>query len=267
MIQQSSPKILITNDDGIHSPGILAAIEAVSSFADVLVIAPASQQTAMGRAYRGNPDARLKETSLRVGNVGYKAFSCEATPARTVDHGLKVLSGYRPDFIISGINYGENLGSSITSSGTVGAAMEAAHRGIPSIAVSLETPVNTHLTYSEQNWSAATHFLRHFTLRALEDGFPHGVDLLKIDVPSSASLECPWRVTRLSQNSYYRSELPSPSMDSCLKDSIISKGLVQGEPEDTDIYAIAVDQVVSVTPLCLDFTAHGSMSALNKWGK
>lgn len=267
MKQSTLPKILITNDDGVHSPGILAAIDAVSSFADVLVVAPVSQQTAMGRAYRGNPDASLVETTLAVRGVPFRAFSCDASPARTIDHGLTVLSGYQPDFIISGINYGENLGSSITSSGTVGAAMEAAHRGIPSIAVSLETPVDTHLTYSEQDWTAATHFLKHFTLRAIEEGFPTGIDLLKIDVPCSASIECPWRVTRLSHNSYYRTNLSSPSMESCLKDYEITKGLVHGEPEDTDIYAIAVDKVVSVTPLRLDFTAHGSMRDLHKWGK
>lgn len=265
-MQSRLPKILITNDDGVHSPGILAAIEAVSSFAEVTVVAPASQQTAMGRAYRGDPDACLIETTLTVCGVPYKAFSCEASPARTVDHGLKVLTGYKPDFIISGINYGENLGSSITSSGTVGAAMEAAYRGIPSIAVSLETPINTHLTYTEQNWDAATFFLQHFTKRAIAEGFPRGIDLLKIDVPSCASIDSSWRVTRLSQNSYYRSVLPDACMESRLKDSVITKGHMQDEPTDTDIYAISVDKVVSVTPLCLDFTAHGSLKDLHKWG-
>lgn len=265
-MQSRLPKILITNDDGVHSPGILAAIEAVSSFAEVTVVAPASQQTAMGRAYRGDPDACLIETTLTVCGVSYKAFSCEASPARTVDHGLKVLTGYKPDFIISGINYGENLGSSITSSGTVGAAMEAAYRGIPSIAVSLETPINTHLTYTEQNWAAATYFLQHFTKRAIAEGFPRGIDLLKIDVPSCASIDSSWRVTRLSQNSYYRSVLPDACMESRLRDSVITKGHLQDEPNDTDIYAISVDKVVSVTPLCLDFTAHGSLKDLHKWG-
>lgn len=266
MMQSGLPKVLITNDDGVHSPGILAAIEAVSSFAEVTIVAPSSQQTAMGRAYSGNPEARLTETILSVCGVSYKAFACEASPARTIDHGLKVLSDYTPDFIISGINYGENLGSSITSSGTVGAAMEAAHRGIPSIAVSLETPINTHRAYTKQNWTAATYFLQHFTRRAIAEGFPRGIDLLKIDVPSSASIESSWRVTRLSQNSYYRSVLPDASMESRLKDSVITKGHMQDEPSDTDIYAIAVDKVVSVTPLCLDFTAHGSLNDLHKWG-
>jgi 5'-nucleotidase len=144
--------------------------------------------------------------------------------------------------------------------------MEAAHRGIPSIAVSLETPINTHLTYTDQNWTAATYFLQHFTKRAIAEGFPRGIDLLKIDVPSCASIESSWRVTRLSQNSYYRSVLPHASMESRLRDSVIIKGHMQDEPSDTDIYAIAVDKVVSVTPLCLDFTAHGSFTDLHKWG-
>lgn len=259
------PRILITNDDGVRSPGILAAADAVSEFADVMIVAPLVQQTAMGRALRGAPEARLEKVNLTSNGKNYTAYACDASPARAVEHGLKVMPDYVPDLVISGINYGENLGNCITGSGTVGAAMEAATKGIPSIAVSLETPVDCHFDYTTQEWDAAAHFLRFFVERSLANGFPEGVDVLKIDVPSSASKDCPWRVTKLSGNAYYHRNLENPSLESRLCDSFVSKGHCAEETADTDVYAIAVDQVVSVTPLTLDLTAYGSFDALSGW--
>jgi len=259
------PRILITNDDGVNSPGILAAADAVAEFAEVMIVAPLLQQTAMGRALRGDPQARLEEVKLTSNGNAYTAYACDASPARVVGHGLKVMPDYIPDLVISGINYGENLGNNITGSGTVGAAMETAVKGIPSIAVSLETPVDCHFEYTSQNWDVAAHFLRYFVTQTLANGFPDGVDILKIDVPSNASTECPWRVTKLSNNTYYQSTIEAPSLQSKLCESIVHKGKCAEEESDTDIYAIAVDQVVSVTPLSLDLTAYNGFSALNAW--
>lgn len=260
-----APRILITNDDGVRSPGLLAAAEAVSEFAEVMIVAPLVQQTAMGRALRGEPQARLEKIDLISNGKAYTAYACDASPARIVEHGLKVMPEYVPDLVVSGINYGENLGNNITGSGTVGAAMEAAVKGIPSIAVSLETPVDCHFDYTPQEWGTAAHFLRYFVQRSLTDGFPDGVDILKIDVPSSASKDCPWRVTKLSGNAYYQSDIENPSLESRLCDTIVSKVTCAEEATDTDVYAIAVDQVVSVTPLTLDLTAHGSFEAFDNW--
>lgn len=262
---KSVPKILITNDDGVNSPGLLAAADAVSEFAEVRIIAPLVQQTAMGRAFRGDPQAMLEEMSLTSNTNTYTAYTCDASPARVVEHGLKVMPDYTPDLVISGINYGENLGNSITGSGTVGAAIETAVKGIPSIAVSLETSVDCHYEYTQQNWDVAAHFLRYFVQQALCKGFPDGVDILKIDVPSNASKDCSWRVTKLSRNPYYQFTVENPSLQTRLCDSVVCKGQSSGEEPDTDVYAIAVDQVVSVTPLSLDLTAYSSFSSLNSW--
>ncbi|QJB58264.1 5'/3'-nucleotidase SurE [Pseudodesulfovibrio sp. zrk46] len=259
------PKILITNDDGIHSPGLLAAAKAVSQFAEVTIIAPLEQQTAMGRALRGNPEAKLEPVTLCSAEHCLTAYACDAAPARCVEHGLKAMPEYIPDLVISGINYGENLGNNITASGTVGAAMETAARGIPSLAVSLETPVDCHFEYTSQNWDVAAHFLRYFARQTLSEGLPSGVDILKIDVPSEASIASQWRVTKLSGNRYYQSALERPSLQSRLGDAFVTKGNTPNEEPDTDVYAIAVDKVVSVTPLSLDFTAYDSFSALNRW--
>ncbi len=261
-----APRIMITNDDGVNSPGILAAADAVSEFAEVMIVAPLVQQTAMGRALHGNPQACLEPVQLSSPNgKTYNAYACEATPARTIGHGMKVMPDYIPDLVISGINYGENLGSNITGSGTVGAAIEAAARGIPSIAVSLETPVECHFDYTPQEWDVAGHFLRYFVKQSLEKGFPDGVNILKIDVPSTATENSPWRVTKLSSNTYYQANIENPSIESRLCESFVTKGQCPEEETDTDVYAIAVDKVVSVTPLTLDLTAYSGFASLDSW--
>lgn len=260
----SRPRILVTNDDGVYSPGLLAALQAVSEFADVAVVAPLTQQTAMGRAWKGRPDAQLEKVILEANGASFEAYACDASPARAVDHGLKVLS-FKPDLVVSGINYGENLGANITSSGTVGAAIEAACWGIPALAVSLETPLHSHYTYTDQKWDVAAHFVRYFAQRTIEHGLPQGVDVLKIDVPSDATVSSVWRVTSLSRQLYYRSSLPNPSIGSRLEEVVVSKERGVTEPVHSDVYALAVDKVVSVTPLCLDLTAHGSFSAFEDW--
>jgi len=265
MIKQNRPRILITNDDGVKSPGLLAAADAVSEISEVTIIAPLSQQTAMGRSQRGNPQAMLEELTLTSDNREYSAFACDASPARVVGHGLKVMPDYTPDLVISGINYGENLGNCITSSGTVGAAFESAVWGIPSIAISLETPIESHYEYSAQKWDVAAYFLRYFVKQILSKGFPDGADVLKIDIPRDASRDCPWRVTKLSNNSYYRSNIKNPTLQSRISDAVVSKQKCAEEKPDTDVYALAVDRVVSVTPLSLDLTAYNSFSCLDKW--
>ncbi|UZP67835.1 5'/3'-nucleotidase SurE [Desulfovibrio mangrovi] len=263
----SKYKILITNDDGIDSPGLAAVIQAVNPLAELLIVAPLVQQTAMGRAQRGNATTGLMKRILHVDGRDFEAFACDAAPARVVNHALSVFPGYRPDLVISGINYGENLGASVTSSGTVGAAIEGACRGIPSIAVSLETQVDTHFVYSEQDWGTSKHFLKYFTERTLQHGFPAGVDVLKIDVPSTAAPDCPWRTTRLSKSLYYRQDIPEPSVTSLLGDVIVSKETCAEEPTDTDVYALAIDRVVSVTPMTIDLTARNIAQVLRGWGE
>jgi len=258
------PNVWVTNDDGINSPGLLAAVKAIVNVSNVTVMAPETQQTAMGRAQQGLPHAKLEEVPFGFDGLDCRAYSCAAAPARVVDHGLHVL-GNAPDLLISGINYGENLGTNITSSGTVGAAFEGASKGIPSIAISLETPVDTHLEYSEQNWEGAAYFLGFFVDKILRNGFPLGADILKIDVPYSASAETSWRTTKLSCNPFYQTSVSEPSVESRLCDTIVKKKRSADEKVDSDIYALTVDRVVSVTPLSLDQTAYASLSHIESW--
>lgn len=258
-------KILVTNDDGIHSPGLHAAVKALRGMGEIKVLAPLKQQTAMGRALSGNMESALQTVELPLNGLKIEAYACDATPATTVRHGLRVLSALKPDLLISGINYGENLGVSITSSGTVGAALEGGCRGIPSIAISLETGIDDHFDYTELDWDAAGHFLKRFSQLIFANGLPPDVHILKIDVPRTATPQTPWQLTRLSRNAYYTATMDSPSLDSKLKDFIVTKGAQDGEPADTDIHALAVEEVVSVTPLSVDLTSRDRFPLIQSW--
>ena len=124
------PKILLTNDDGVNSGGLWAAYEALSAFADVTVVAPAVQQSAVGRSISIFEPLRMNE--VWIGDRS--AYSVEGRPTDALLLGLYGLN-LKPDLVVSGINLGENISyESITTSGTVGAAMEAANQGVPALA-------------------------------------------------------------------------------------------------------------------------------------
>ena len=128
------PKILLTNDDGVNSGGLWAAYEALSAFADVTVVAPAVQQSAVGRSISIFEPLRMNE--VWIGDRS--AYSVEGRPTDALLLGLYGLN-LKPDLVVSGINLGENISyESITTSGTVGAAMEAANQGVPALAYSLQ---------------------------------------------------------------------------------------------------------------------------------
>ncbi len=259
------PRILLTNDDGIDSPGIVAAARALLPLGEVTVIAPSRQQTSMGRAYTGDPEARLTPTFFDADGATVTAYACDASPAAALRHGFLVFPEYRPSLLVSGINYGENIGVNVSGSGTVGAALDAACRGIPALAVSLETDIDTHRGYSEQNWEASVHFTRLFARLLLEKGLPPDTGILKVEVPAAATEATPWRITRLSPYPYYTVDLPRPGLEARRKDAVFGKRDCRDDPRDTDSYAIQGAQVVSVTPLTVDFTARAPLDAVRAW--
>ncbi len=261
--------ILITNDDGIESPGLKAAVEAVMDIGTVIVVAPSFQQTGAGRGLTGDKQARLIPVDYRVAGREIQAFHCDCSPALVVRHSLQTLfRDDRPDLLISGINYGENLGSLVTSSGTVGAALEGASSGIPGIAVSKQTPIDSHHNYTDQDWSASIHFLNQFSKILLEDNSHPDIDVLKIDVPADATPDTEWKITKMARAGYYFKEMDNPSAQSRISDGrlVIKVDENTIDPE-SDIYALAVEKIVSVTPLSLDLTSRVSLSDLqNQYG-
>src|SRR5260370_36224545 len=112
--------ILLTNDDGIHSPGLKAAAEAFEPFGDLLMVAPRYRQTAMSRALPVSPDMGIIETfTIEINGKPHSVYGVHGSPAQAVKHALLEIAPRKPDLCVSGINYGENIGSSITTSGTI----------------------------------------------------------------------------------------------------------------------------------------------------
>jgi 5'-nucleotidase len=149
------PLILVTNDDGILSPGLRAAAEAVAGLGELLLAAPATQQTSMSRAFSHDTDAGVIErVEMRVGGRAVPAYAVSGSPALTVTHAVLELAERPVGLCVSGVNYGENIGGSIGVSGTVGAALEAANHGIPGIVrdqVASVTPLTWRMT-ADTDW-------------------------------------------------------------------------------------------------------------------
>ena len=262
----SKPRIFVSNDDGIESPGLKAAVAAALPLGDVVVVAPTRQGTSMGRCLRGNRQESLQEIDFAVDGQEVPAYHLDSSPAMAVKHGLDVLfPGNSPNLIIAGINYGENLGVHITHSGTVGAALQGAGRGVPAIAASLQTEFQYHFEYGELDWRAAIHFVRHFARILLARKMPFDVDILKIDVPATATPDTEWRLTCLARQPYYMSRIDSPSLDSKIGDAKLRVEINHDILEaDSDVRAVAVDKVVSVTPLSLDLTSREDFGRLQR---
>ncbi|MCI0518709.1 MAG: 5'/3'-nucleotidase SurE [Chloroflexi bacterium] len=260
------PQILLTNDDGIRSPGLWAAAKALSQVGFVHVAAPREQYSGAGRSLPYTSDGIIQVEHVSVNGEEWMAHAVGGTPAQAVLHAFLEILPQPPDLVVSGINYGENVGSGITVSGTVGAAMEAAGLGAPALAVSLETHIDEHLKYSQDiDFSAAAHFTAYFARRLLEHSMPPDVHLLKLDVPSDATPLTPWEVTRLSMQSYFEPLAPRRrSWSEPGRVGYRAVGSTADEPPGSDVYALRVRRTVSITPISLDMTSRVSLDDLER---
>jgi 5'-nucleotidase len=250
-------QILLTNDDGIKSPGLWAAAAALEEIGFVTVAAPRQQSSGTGRSLPSTSDGIITPEEVEINARTWKVYAIGGTPAQAVLHGALEIMPRKPDLIVSGINYGSNIGNGVTISGTVGAALEGAAMGIPSLAISLETAVEHHLSYSTKiDFSTAAFFTTYFGKRLLERKMPPDVHVLKVEVPAQATPETPWDVTRLSQVRFYEAIPPKrASWDQPLViDYHIAKNWEQ-TGADTDAHSLHVRKNVSVTPLSLDLTS------------
>ena len=267
MKSNTKPNILLTNDDGIRSPGLWAAAQALSRLGYVTVAAPKEQASGTGRSLPSTSDGSISEETVSVNGQDWKVYAIGGTPAQSVQHGILEILGVTPDLVVSGINYGENVATGITISGTVGAAMESASLGIPSLAVSLATDPAHHLSYSlDVDFSIAAHFTSKFAEILLRHQLPNGIDLIKVDVPADATVATEWEWTRLSRQRYY---IPTkPDRSSWGEPKRIGYQLAMDlsiEPEDTDVFTLLAKKKVSVTPLTLDMTAGVDLGSLSRF--
>lgn len=256
------PLILFTNDDGIASPGLWTVARAFEDLAEVLIVAPIRQQSGTGRSLPNTT------TGAIVPQEGKElpAFAVDGTPAQAVQHGVMEIARRRPDMIISGANYGENTGNGVTISGTVGAALEAASFGIPALAVSQQTDHGLHLSYSNAvDFTVAAHHTRQFATWWLANPDMTDVDILKLDLPQAATLQTPWRLTRLSKKRVYWPTVPDRTTSWSPQSLGYAMSLDPTEAEpDSDVYAVFVDKVISLTPMSLDMTSRLNLDLLEQ---
>jgi 5'-nucleotidase len=166
------PKILITNDDGIYAPGIQHLWNSLKDIADITIVAPASEQSAVGVSITlRNP--------LRINQVEWpekgEAWSITGTPADCVKMGLKIILKEKPDLIVSGINRGSNAGRNIMYSGTVGGTIEGIIQGIPGIAFSC-------VDYFDTNYKKTEQYIPKLVNYILNHPLPNGT-LLNVNFP------------------------------------------------------------------------------------
>jgi 5'-nucleotidase len=250
-------QILLTNDDGIQSPGLWIAASRLSELGFVHVVAPRDQYSGGGRSMPNTSDGIILEQIVHVNDKDWTVYSVGGSPAQAVQHAVLEILPRHPDLVVSGINYGENMGTAVTISGTVGAALEAAALGIPALAVSLETKRKYHQGYStEVDFSTAGHFTQAFANMILNCQLPEDVDVIKVDIPGRATPDTPWKLTRLTHQRYY---VPIPPKRKSWKEPMLIDYEISEDPCDhepgTDVYALCAEGVVSVTPLSLDLTS------------
>ena len=248
------PRILVTNDDGIESRGLLALAQAMAALGEVLVMAPDTNQSAVGHSRTMWRPLRVRERTLADGTP---AWSIDGSPSDAV--GL-VFLGLLPgpiDLVASGINHGANVGDDVTYSGTVSAAMEAVMSGCPAFAIS-------HDDFAPDDFALAAAAATVVARAILERGHEPAL-LLNVNVPALPLEACAgFEVTRLGKRVY--------------QDELIRREDPRGVPyywvggppptgqatPGTDVHALLHDRV-SITPIQLDLTADHLLDHLRGW--
>lgn len=241
------PLILISNDDGIHAPGIQALANTIEDIADIVVVAPERERSAVSHCISLHKPLRLQE-------VAPKRYSCSGTPTDCVYIAMHHILDRKPDLVISGINAGANLGDDVTYSGTVAAAMEALLMEAPAIAFSL---------CARHGFDEAAKIARALCLKALDSGIPAGT-LVNVNFPKGVTEDTPWKLTSLGRRNYGREVTKKLDPRGKAYYWIGGSHLSFDDIPGSDCNAIE-DGFVSITPVHLKLTAQEAMDDLSSW--
>jgi len=243
-------KILVSNDDGVHAPGIACLAEALATVGDVTVVAPDRNQS-------GASNSLTLDRPLRVTKTAQGYYSVNGTPTDSVHIAITGLFEYEPDIVVAGINSGPNLGDDVVYSGTVAAATEGRFLGFPAMAVSLAGKDELHYETAAQAVLRIFEHLKDFPLP------PNTI--LNINVPDIPFEEIRgYEITRLGNR--HRAEPVVVNTDP--RGRVIywvgPAGAEEDAGEGTDFDAIK-RKVVSITPLQIDLTRYSAIEPLKKW--
>jgi 5'-nucleotidase len=250
--------ILITNDDGVTAPGLIALVQEVRRLGNVTVLAPDRNWSASGHVKTLHRPLRVKEIQLAD---GIPALASDGAPSDCVALAMLGLLPEKIDMVISGINPNGNLGHDVTYSGTVMAAMEAAIWGLPGIAVSLDAPENY---LGVLDYIPAARFARRIVRAVIERGLPKSV-LLNVNVPYLPEEQIKgMRITRLGLR-VYRALLDKRQDPRGRPYYWIGGEAPTGIPEEGTDFGALAEGLVSITPLHLDLTAYHALQELEGW--
>jgi 5'-nucleotidase len=243
-------QILLTNDDGIHSEGLVLLRECLLKQHDVYVMAPEKERTCVGHAI-------TLHKPLRVKDLGDRVFASNGTPVDCVLLGLRMLFSQPPDFIISGINKGPNMGQDINYSGTVAAAREGAFLGIPSLAVSINARKDYRFTDAARITEDIIGMMKGSTCL--------GRTFLNINIPNISYENIKdFMVTRLGKRVYNDAVVeridPRGGKYYWIGGNSHGFDLIEG----TDFYAVENDYA-SITPIDVDAISDGSINILKQY--
>lgn len=237
------PRILVTNDDGVHSEGIRVLADALLPFGDVTVVAPIQEASAIGHAL-------TLRRPLRIEEIGPNVFAIDGTPTDCVNLAITQVLKSKPDLIVSGINKGWNLGDDVTYSGTVSGALEGALLDIPSIAVSTQR-VRDECEFGPSAKAAAI-----AAQAVLDRGLPK-FTFLNINTPMGANKG--FRVTVQAKRNHVTTV--DERVDPRHKPYYwIEEGQNEWEPHDRSDYQAVRDGFISITPLQPDMTAYDALA-------
>ena len=239
------PRILVTNDDGVHSEGIKALAEAVAPLGDVTMVAPIQEATGIGHGITLRRPLRLEPISSSV-------FAVDGTPTDCINIAIEHVLRGRPDLIVCGINKGLNLGDDVTYSGTVSGALEGALLEIPSIAISAQDKANQY------DFSPAAAAAKALARVVLERGMPK-FTCLSVNVPFGPNRG--FRATVQARRNHVTvvSERLDPRQQPYYW---IEEGQNEWEPHDRSDYQAVRDGYISVTPLQPDMTNYDALPYL-----
>lgn len=248
--------ILVTNDDGVQAPGLLALAQSMRPLGRVSVLAPDHNWSASGHVKTLHRPLRARPVNLADGSP---AVESDGAPSDCV--ALAMLGLIDPvDLVVSGINPYANVGHDLTYSGTVTAAMEAAISGVPAVAISLDSNEQR----PPRDYSAAAAVAGRIVARVIAEGLPEGV-VLNVNVPNLPLAEIKgYRITRQGLRIYFdtlvRREDPRGHPYYW-----IGGDLPTGVPEDGTDFGALAEGCVSITPIQLDLTAHQVSPRLRPW--
>lgn len=259
----SKKKILLTNDDGIKSMGLLSLYDELSKFADVTVISPHIQRSGEGKAITFNKIIRVEEEVLRNGLKGY---TISGTSADAIIFAVNSLEEGPFDFVVAGINQGLNISSHIVlSSGTCAAAFEGAFYNLRSIAFSMDTSSEHYFGRpNQETFEVPAKLAARFVKSLLETSYPKGLAFPNVNFPRNVQLDSSIKITTLAPRLI--DFKPEKRKDPRNKDYYFIWGeITEDIPNGTDVKEILAGNI-SVTPIALDFTYNntGSKKFLQK---